>query len=162
MMKFYNPVLIIFLLTFSIFASYGLSSYPRNPDDLQNQLLIKLKNNDKSLQDILNRLNIKYKEIKRLHTIVRAVYKVKKDLKLEKNKRGKYLFQGIAYKNIDDILDEELFKIAYEKMNEIEKKNYRTYSVTFPKNTEIEKIILQLKSNPDIESVEKNLIMRIQ
>lgn len=68
----------------------------------------------------------------------------------------------MEYKDLNDIPDEEIFKIAYEKMSEIEKKIYRTYSVTFPKNTEIEKIILQLKSSPDIESVDKNLIMRIQ
>lgn len=34
--------------------------------------------------------------------------------------------------------------------------------VIFPENIETEKIILQLKNNPNIESVDKNLIVRIQ
>lgn len=159
-MIFYNSIFILFFSIFSIFP--GFSPHSQNPDYVPHQLIVKLKNNDKPLQTILKSLNINYKEIKRLHTIVPVIYKVKKDLKLEQNKRGEYLFSGMAYKNIDDIPEEELFKIAYDKMSEIEKKIHRTYIIIFPENIETEKIILQLKSNPNIESVDKNLIVRIQ
>lgn len=159
-MIFYNSIFILFFSIFSIFP--GFPPHSQNPDYVPYQLIVKLKNNDKPLQAILKSLNINYKEIKRLHTIVPVIYKVKKDLKLEQNKRGEYLFSGMAYKNIDDIPEEELFKIAYDKMSGIEKKIYRTYIVIFPENIETEKIILQLKNNPNIESVDKNLIVRIQ
>src|SRR3989338_5063864 len=124
-MIFYNSIFILFFSVFSIFP--GFSPHSQNPDYVPHQLIVKLKNNDKPLQAILKSLNINYKEIKRLHTIVPVIYKVKKDLKLEKNKKGKYLFLDREYKNIDDIPEEELFKIAYDKMSEIEKKIYRTY-----------------------------------
>ena len=157
-MKSYILLLVILLLT--LFTVRGLFLYAREQNYGPNQLLIKLKN-DAPLQDILKKLNIKYKKIERLHTIVPIINKVKKDLKLEKTKNGKYLFSGIEYKNIKKIPEEELFKVAYKEMNEIERQTYRSYVVTFPKKTDIEKIILRLKSSPDIETVEKNQIIKI-
>lgn len=129
-MKLYNSILILFFPIFSIFP--GFPPHSQNPDYVPHQLIVKLKNNDKPLQAILKSLNINYKEIKRLHTIVPVIYKVKKDLKLEQNKRGEYLFSGMAYKNTDDIPEEELFKIAYDKMSEIEKKKLQNLYGNFP------------------------------
>lgn len=158
-MKLYNSVFVASLLIFFIFQ--GFYSNAKDSTYATNQLLIKLKN-DTSLENIFKKTNIKYKRIKRLHTIIPVVNKAKKNLSLAKNKDGNYLFLHMEYRDISGIPDEEVFKIAYKEMNETEKSTYRNYLIIFPRNTDIEKIIIRLRNDQNIESVEKNLIVKIR
>ena len=131
--------LLIFCISLSSFTYAEESTY------INNQLLIRFKE-DINPHDALKKLSINYTRIQRLHTIVPVVNKAKKNLKLEKN----------------NLSNEELFKMAYKEMNEIEKSTYRNYVVTFSKSADIEKVMLKLKSSEDIESIEKNLVVKIQ
>ena len=135
----FNVMLLIFCISLTTITYAEESTY------INNQLLIRFKEGINP-QDVLKILNINYKEIKRLHTIVPIINKVKKDLKLEKN----------------NLSDEELFKTAYKEMSEVEKSTYRNYVVIFPKGSDIEEITIKLKKSPDIETVEKNLVVKIQ
>lgn len=112
-------------------------------------------------QSVLQKINLKPKDIERVHSTKPAVARLKKDYKLEKSSDGWYWFRGGKYKEVERIPDEELFKEAYQKMSPTEKSLYRSYKITLPEGMSLEEAIGLLEALPEVEYAQPNYIMKI-
>jgi subtilisin family serine protease len=109
-------------------------------------------------EEVLKTFDFAAEKMQKICSIDPAVYNFRKTYKLERDSDGWYPFLGKNYKEVKDIPDEEIFKVAYEKMSAEEKGLYRIYKIRLPKNLNVNAALAELKNNPHIEIAEPNYI----
>jgi len=130
------------------------------PEYVSNEVLVNFKEGAVPDQ-ILEKVNIKAVQLKRIHSIEPVVQKYLKEEKLEKDKGGWFWFRGKDYKKKETVTDEEAFQQAYTQMSVEKRKLYRTYEITLPQEMSVEEAVAILEQDPQVEYAEPNYISEL-
>ncbi len=144
-------------------AARQLSEGQKQPyaEYVEGEVLIKVKEGVDP-QSVLEKIDLKAENLERIHSLKPVISKFKKNHTLEKDEGGWYWFKGKKYQEPNEISDEEIFQEAYAKMPPAEKSLYRSYKAILPKGISVEKAVIELEKDPDVEYAEPNYIRKTQ